>query len=340
MFLKYNGIKIKTFLEEKMRIGIDVGATGIAGGIVDSEGCVIRETVLSTIPGRGYGKIVMDIAYIINTLKSRLTENGVKIENVGVGIPGLADENGDVIYCVNLGWKGEPLGRDLKKLTGLEAFIENDANAAALAEHAYGSMKGVDCGVMLTLGSGVGGGIIIGGRLHRGFGGVAGEIGHMAVGENFYNCTCGRNGCLETFASARALERYFMKLVEYADEESSALQAAGGSEKVDARLIFEAAKHGDLLSLMAVSRLARYLAKGIVNIINIIDPQVIVLGGGVSKAGDFLLDMTREQVERELLYKGVRHAQIKLAAFGDKSGIVGASLIPKYNTNPKGIIGL
>lgn len=333
MFLKYNGIKIKTFLEGKMRIGIDVGATGIAGGIVDSEGCVIREIVLATRPERGYEKIVMDIAYIINTLKSRLQEKGVKIENAGVGIPGVADENGNVIYCVNLGWKGAPLGCDIKKLTGLEALIENDANAAALAEHAYGSMKGVGCGVMLTLGSGVGGGIIIGGRLHRGCGGVAAEIGHMAVGENFYNCTCGRNGCLETFASARALERYFMKLVEYADEESSALQAAGEGNRADARLIFEAAKKGDLLSLMAVTRLTRYLAKGIVNIINIIDPQVIVIGGGVSKAGDFLLDMTKEQVEGELLYKGVRHAQIKLAAFGDKSGIVGASLIPEYSKN-------
>jgi len=331
MFLKYNSIKIKTVLEEKMRIGIDVGATGIAGGIVDSDGCVIREIVLSTRPERGYEKIVMDIAYIINTLKSRLQEDGVKIENVGVGIPGVADEKGDVIYCVNLGWKGEPLGRNLKKLTGLEAFTENDANAAALAEHAYGSMKGADSGVMLTLGSGVGGGIILGGRLHRGFSGVAAEIGHMAVGENFYNCTCGRNGCLETFASARALERYFMKLVEYADEESSALQAAGEGDKVDARLIFEAAKKGDLLSLMAVSRLSRYLAKGIVNIINMLDPEVIVLGGGVSKAGSFLLDMTREQVESELLYKGVRHARIKLAAFGDKAGIVGASLIPEYS---------
>lgn len=318
-----------------MRIGIDVGATGIAGGIVGSEGSVMREIVLATRPERGYDRIVMDIAYIINTLKPRLQKNGVKIENVGVGIPGIADEKGNVIYCVNLGWKGRPLGRDLERLTGLEVFIENDANAAALAEHAYGSMKGADCGVMLTLGSGVGGGIVIGGRLHRGFSGAGGELGHMAVGENFYNCTCGRNGCLETFASARALERYFMKLVEYADEESSALQAAGEAGVVDARTIFEFAKRGDLLSLMAVSRLSRYLAKGIVNIINILDPEVVVLGGGVSKAGDFLLDMTREQVEREVLYKGVRHAEIRLAEFGDKAGIVGASLIPSYNANPK-----
>lgn len=317
-----------------MNIGVDIGGTNIAAGIVDDCGRIIKKITAPTNRRSGYEAVVKEISSILNAL-SKDSESGMK-GVVGIAVPGVGDEYGNVVKCVNLGWRNVPLSDDIKKLTGLDCVVENDSNAAAVGEYRFGSMKGKESFVMLTLGTGVGSGIISGGRLMRGFHGAGAEIGHMVVGENFYNCTCGKNGCLETFASARALVNYFKRIASEGDEYTVAIDMAGGDiELVDSKVITRAARRGDVISLMAFERLCRYLATGIVNIINVIDPQEIVIGGGLSLAGDFLLEKVDSYVNRNIFYKELPHAGIRLAMLGDDAGVVGAAALPaflKYST--------
>ncbi|KDR96237.1 glucokinase [Peptoclostridium litorale DSM 5388] len=316
-----------------MNIGVDIGGTNIAAGIVDDGGRIIKKITASTNRGRGYGAVVKEISIILNAL-SKDFEGGRKVA-VGLAIPGVGDEYGNVIKCVNLGWRNVPLSDDIKKLTGMDCVIENDSNAAAVGEYRFGSMKGKESFVMLTLGTGLGSGIIDGGRLMKGFHGAGAEIGHMVVGENFYNCTCGKNGCLETFASASALVRYFKRIASAGDEYTVAIDMAGGDvELVDSKIITQAAMRGDVLSLMAFDRLCKYLATGIVNIINVIDPQEIVIGGGLSGAGDFLLEKVDSYVKKSIFYNELTHARVRLALLGDDAGVAGAAALPEFLKYP------
>lgn len=310
-----------------MSIGVDIGGTNIAAGIVDGCGRIVKKIIVPTNRKRGYEAVVKEVACIVNKLSEDIDEG----KAVGIAIPGVANEHGTVIKCVNLGWKDMPLSTDIKKLTGLRSVVENDSNAAAVGEYKFGSMKGKESFVMLTLGTGVGSGIISAGKLIRGFHGAGAEIGHMVVGENFYNCTCGKNGCLETFASASALVRYFKSIVQMGDEYTVAIDMAGGNlDFVDSKTITRAAMQGDLVSLMAFERLCKYLAVGIVNIINIIDPQEIVIGGGLSSAGDFLLEKVADHVEKSIFYRALPYAGIQFAKLGSDAGIVGASALPNF----------
>ncbi len=312
-----------------MNIGVDIGGTNIAAGIVDGRGRIVKKIIVPTNRKRGYEAVVNEIARIVRRLSEDIEEG--KSKAVGIAIPGVANEHGTVIKCVNLGWEGAPLSNDIKKLTGLPSVVENDSNAAAVGEYEFGSMKGKESFVMLTLGTGVGSGIISAGKLMRGFHGAGAEIGHMVVGENFYNCTCGKNGCLETFASASALVRYFKRTVQMGDEYTVAIDMVGGNlDIVDSKTITQAAMKGDLISLMAFERLCKYIAVGIVNIINIIDPQEIVIGGGLSSAGDFLLEKVTDYVKKSIFYRALPHAGIQLAKLGSDAGMVGASALPDF----------
>lgn len=315
-----------------MYIGVDLGGTNIAVGIVNEEGELIYDDFIPTGKERNYEAIVNDIIDLINKIIKESGANKEKIRAVGVGIPGVSEPNtGRVIKCPNLNFSGTPLKELMEEKLNIPVFVDNDATLAALAEHAAGSMKNVNSGVFITIGTGIGGGIILNGKIETGFHGIGSEIGHMIVGENYYNCGCGRNGCLETFASSTALISYTKKLIE-SGEETAILDKVGGNiEKLDGRLIFEAAKDGDILANKVVDRMVKYLAIGIMNIISIIDPEVFVLGGGISKAGNFLLNKIKEEVSRIKYFEELPIGNIVLAQLGNEAGIIGAAALGKLN---------
>ncbi len=312
-----------------MRVGIDVGGTTIKAGLVNEEGMILRQSAIETKVGRDYRLIIADMVAQIEDL---LVVGGCKreaLKSIGIGIPGLADyKTGNVIYCTNLLWTDIPLGSTLQAHFNMPVFLENDATVAGLAESVRGSTKGFENSVFLTLGTGIGSGIIIGGRPYSGSHSAGSELGHMIVGENFYTCNCGNNGCLETFASATAIIKYAVHRIEKDGIRSSILdKAAGKTENINAKAIFDAAKEGDSLGLETVNRMVKYLAIGIINIMNILDPDIIAIGGGVSKAGDYLTGLLKEQVQKMQFTCNVKYGDIVLAELGNEAGIIGAAFL-------------
>lgn len=304
-----------------MGIGIDIGGTAIKGGIVD-RGVIQEERMVQTQSQLGYDQVLSDLILLIKELHQFSPEETV----VGIGIPGILSADGStVVSCPNLNWKNRPLKQDLESALSLEVLLVNDATAACIAEAAFGSTRGRSSSVMLTLGTGVGGGVIINDRIISGAHGVASEVGHMIMEENFYNCNCGKNGCLETFASATALIRYCQKRI--ADGAGTDLIAI---ENFDARHIFEAAKAGDSLALAAVNRLARYLGWAIANITDLIDPEIFTIGGGLSGAGEFLRARIITETKSRLTYPHYAAPEIVLATFRNEAGIIGAANLNRF----------
>ncbi|WP_069648932.1 ROK family protein [Caloranaerobacter ferrireducens] len=315
-----------------MYIGVDIGGTAIKIGLVDNEGNIVYKKQIDTKAKRGYLEIEKDIIGLIKSLINIAQDKGNKIKSIGIGVPGVADLEGNkVIYCPNLGWTNVPLGENLKKELKLPIYIENDATVAGIAESIKGITKGYKNSIFITLGTGVGGGIILGGKVYSGAHGIGSEIGHMIVGENFYDCNCGNNGCLETFSSATAIIKYAKKLIKEEKYETALLKKVNNDlMKLNSKMIFDSAKEGDQLANKVVDRMVRYLGIGIANLINILDPDVIAIGGGVSKAGDFLLEKVKKEVSKYVLYKEAKHAEIFLAELGNDAGIIGAALLSEY----------
>ncbi len=312
-----------------MRIGIDLGGTTIKAGIVDSSGGILQQSFTSTRVADGFEAIVDDIVMLVKEILDKAALSISDIESIGIGIPGITDySTGKVIYCTNLAWENVPLADRLKERLGVSVSIENDATVAALAESLFGSTKGVQNSVFLTLGTGIGGGIIINGRIFSGSHGAGAEIGHMIVGENFYNCNCGKNGCLETFASATAIKRYAAHLVSGTKEATMLLELCeNDTDKLEAKHVFNAAKAGDKLAMEIVDRMVKYLSIGIVNIYNLLDPDMIAIGGGVSKAGDFLLEKIKNKVKELVFNCNITYGDIVIAQLENEAGIVGAAFL-------------
>lgn len=305
-----------------MGIGIDLGGTAIKGGIVNHRGVIQEERRVKTQSQMGYDRVVSDIAALINELVQLSPEE----TTVGIGIPGILSGDGStVVSCPNLNWKNKALKQDLEAVLALEVLLVNDATAACIAEAAFGSTRGRTSSVLLTLGTGVGGGVIINDRIISGAHGVASEAGHMIMEENFYDCNCGKNGCLETFASATALIRYCQKQLDEGVE--SELKK---DDTYDAKRIFDAAKAGDVLALAAVNRLAKYLGWAISNINDLIDPGIFVIGGGLSEAGDFLLNRIQASAKSCLTYPQYAMPEIVLATFRNEAGMIGAANLRQF----------
>ncbi len=316
-----------------MYIGVDLGGTNTAVGIVEENGKLIYSNSMPTRKEREPEEIIKDIENLILGVIDETKINKEEIESIGIGIPGIADYGtGSVIHCLNLNWSKIPLKKPLEKALGIPVFIDNDATLAGLAEFEAGAMKDVKNGVFITLGTGVGGGIIIDGKIHKGFNGIGSEIGHMLVDKNYYDCSCGRNGCLETFSSATALIKYTKKLMEEEDIDTIINEKIDGDlNNLNGKIIFHAAIRGDEIANKAVDRLVRYLAIGIINITSVIDPEVFVLGGGLSKAGFFLLDKVRTEVLKNKYFKTLPVGNIVLAELGNEAGIIGAAMLGKQH---------
>jgi len=313
-----------------MRIGIDLGGTNIVVGIVTDDGKIVIKKSTPTLASRGAVLIIEDMLNLIHKTLEVSGKSMEDIELIGIGVPGLVDyNNGIVKECVNLGWENVDICKQLKEKTGKEIFIENDANAAAGGEYLFGIMKNNLNSVFLTLGTGVGGGIILNGKLHRGKNGSAAEIGHMIMGDNFYTCACGNNGCFETFASATAIIRYAKKLISENNEDTLILKKINDLDEIDAKLVFDSAKQGDKLANLVVERFVKYFAIGICNMVNILDVEMIGIGGGVSAAGEFFMEALLKDINKYKLFKDIPVCNIKIATLGNDAGLIGAAMLDK-----------
>ena len=309
-------------------IGLDVGGTTFKAGVVNEKGEILTKDAMPTGIERPYQEIIADMAALCKKVAADAGVEMKDIASIGVGVPGMFDnKTGRIPFCTNLGWHDIPYVEEMKKHLDTPVYGDNDATVAGLAESIAGVSAGIDSSVFITLGTGVGGGIIIGGRPYSGAHGVGSEIGHIILKMDGEECTCGNYGCFERYASATAIIREAKKAVAE-HPESSIMQKCGGDvEKINAKIVIDAAKEGDETGKKVFDGYVRALAHGIVSIINMIDPEVIVLGGGVSAAGEFLLDAVREAVKPIVFFKTMPYARIELAQLGNDAGIIGAAML-------------
>ena len=309
-------------------IGIDVGGTGIQMGVVDEKGQIIAKGAIVTrtdIPFEAQVKAMADCA--LETLE-KSGHTLIELASIGLGIPGIADQKTGVVpFCTNLGWKNVPLRETFQKYIDKPIFIDNDATVAGLAESVAGVSANTDSSVFLTLGTGVGAGIVIRGKVWSGFHGVGSEVGHMIMEIDGEPCSCGNRGCLERYTSATAIIRMAREAVAKHPDSLIMSLCGGDPSLINAKMVFDAAREGDEQGLKVFRRYARYLGQAIATIVNFFDPEVIVLGGGVSKAGKFLLDAVREEAPKYCIYKSMPISRIELAELGPDAGIIGAAML-------------
>lgn len=306
-------------------IGIDLGGTNIAAGLCDVDGKMLAKRSVKTHSERAFEEIAADMAQLARDVAAEGGVDFSSVKAIGVGAPGSVDSrNGTVIYSNNIRWSNVPLGSVLSELTGKPVSITNDANAAALGEARYGAGKKYLSSVLITLGTGVGGGIVIDGKLFEGNKSAGAELGHMVIIENGQQCTCGRKGCWEAYASATALVRSTRNAMEY-HRQSAMWQKAGSLEGVDGRTAFACAREGDEVAKDVVNQYIQHLAEGLINIINILRPEAVIIGGGVSAEGEYLLAPLREYVFLRM-YGGNDYAPVEIlrASLGNDAGIIGA----------------
>lgn len=309
------------------RIGIDLGGTFVKYGAVDENGNISKKDKIPTPAGCDYGATVSAIA---KAVKGMIADMGVP-ESVGIGCPGVIDgEHGMVVTGGNLGWKNMPLASDLGELLGIPVTLCNDANAAAYGEYICGAGKEYRSIVLITLGTGVGSGVIFGGKLFTGELGAGAELGHEVIRMDGDPCACGRRGCFEAYASASALVRQ-TKNAMVAHPESKMWELCKGSvDNADGRTAFDGMRRGDDTAKEVVERYLNYLAEGIANIVNVFRPQAVLIGGGISAEGEALTLPLQEKVDSKILGRG-RYAPVKIgaASLGNDAGLVGAAMLAK-----------
>ncbi len=309
-------------------VGIDLGGTNIKAGLVDEQGKILCKATCPTLVERGARPVVDDMAKLSLEVieKGGYTLDDVKA--IGIGLPGIQDpRTGIVPFCTNLYWHEVPVIEWMQETIKKPIYIGNDATVAGLAESVAGVSAGIENSVFLTLGTGVGGGIVLGGRVYSGTNGVGSELGHMITVIDGELCTCGNRGCWERYASATALIRMGREAAEKHPESLIAASVNGRLDDIDAKVVIDAAKAGDDAASEVFERYVYYLCAGLVNIINFIDPEVIVLGGGVSHAGQFLLDAVNRRLPSMVFYKTMPYARVALATLGNDAGIIGAAML-------------
>lgn len=311
-----------------MYIGIDLGGTNIAVGAVSSDGQIIAKNSAPTKRGRDYKEIVADMATLCERTARDAGCSVTDIKAVGVGSPGTVDsKTGTVVYAANLNMEKAPLVEELKRYINAPVFLENDANAAAYGEYTACGHES-DSFVFITLGTGVGGGIIIDKKIYRGFNGAGAEIGHATLEMEGKECTCGKRGCFECYASVTALINQTKEMMERCPD-SSMHDWVRRVGHVSGRTAFECAKKGDRAALEVRDRYIRYVAEGVLSIVNIFQPEILVIGGGISKEGDVLLIPVREFVYANDFNKFMKKTDIKIARLRNDAGIVGAAMAAK-----------
>lgn len=310
----------------KYYIGIDLGGTNIAAGVVNSDFKILAKASTPTKRPRSCREICADMAAV--SLKA-VAEAGLTIddiESVGIGAPGqINSADGVIEYSNNLDFYNEPVADYIREHINKPVFVENDANAAAYGEFVAGSAKGAHNAVCITLGTGVGGGIIINDKIYSGFNYAGAEIGHMVIDVNGPKCSCGRNGCFEVFSSATGLIRMTKEALD-ANPDSKMHEMMG--DHVSGRLAFNAMRAGDEAAKGVVEKYIRHLAAGIANTINIFQPEILCIGGGVCNEGDALMIPLREAVKEEVYSKrSEKNTKVVRATLGNDAGLIGAAFL-------------
>lgn len=311
---------------KKYGFGVDIGGTTIKMGFFETDGKLLDKWEIKTNTSNGGADILSDIAKAID---NKLAQEGIsklEVQGVGVGVPGPVRSDGVVNRCVNLGWGIVNVAEELGALTGLTVKVGNDANVAALGELWQGGAKGCKDAVMVTLGTGVGGGIIIDGKIVAGFNGAGGEIGHITVNpDEIEACNCGQYGCLEQYTSATGIVRMAKRKLAKSDDQTT----LRNFEPLTAKDIFDEAKAGDEIAKELVDELGEILGATLSNLACVVNPETIVIGGGVSKAGVILVDTIQEHF-KETAHYACRDTRFELATLGNDAGIYGcAALILK-----------
>ena len=312
-------------------LGIDLGGINIAAAVTDESGHIVGRDSRPT--PHAPAEEVAD--HMAAAARAAAAQGGIPLDGIaslGVGSPGAIDpQAGMVVNWYNLGFDHVPLSGLLSQRLGLEVFLENDANAAALGEYAAGAGRGSQSMIAITLGTGVGGGAVLGGKLYTGFNYAGMEIGHFVLEYNGRPCKCGRRGCFEAYCSATALiQRTREEMQRHPD--SLLWQAAGGSlDRVEGRTAFTAMAQGDGVARALVDEYASYLGCGVASLVNILQPEVVCIGGGVSNAGEALLAPVREIVDREDYARNSLHrSRVVRAQLGNDAGLIGAALLPRF----------
>lgn len=316
---------------EKWLMGVDLGGTTTKLALINSYGEIIHKWEINTDISEKGKFITMNIAKAIDAKLEELNEPKSKLVGIGMGAPGPVDfVNGSIYEAVNLGWKDYPLKDLLEVETSLPAVIDNDANMAALGEMWKGAGNGAKDLVCVTLGTGVGGGIIHNGRIVHGTSGAAGEIGHITViSDGGAPCNCGKTGCLETVASATGIVRLALEALNEDDGTSLLQQKVNEGNVVSSKLLFQCAKDGDSLSKAVVDKVGNYLGLALSHVGNVMNPDKIVIGGGVSQAGGILLDTVRAAFEKYAFKRVGKSTKISLATLGNDAGVIGAAWLIK-----------
>jgi glucokinase len=311
-----------------LTIGVDIGGTKVAGGVVDEGGTIVATTHRDT-PAEDVSGIEAAIVAVVGELTSKYD-----VEAVGIGAAGFIDaQRSTVMFAPNLAWRDEPLQASLQCRLGLPVVVENDANAAAWAEVRFGAGRGVEHVVTLTVGTGIGGGIVANGRLLRGQFGAAAEIGHVTVVPGGRRCGCGLQGCWEQYASGRALEREAQELARgSAQQAGELLRLAGGRpEDITGEMITQAAVAGDVVALQCFEVIGTWLGRGLAGLAAVLDPGLFVIGGGVSAAGEVLRVPALAAFRQYLTGGGHRPvAELRIAELGPNAGLVGAADLARY----------
>lgn len=313
----------------KNYVGIDLGGTNIAAGVVNEQNEIVASFSVKTKSERGSEAVIDDMALAAKSAVEKAGLTMADIEWVGVGAPGTANKTtGKIEYSNNLDWYDVPLVAMLKERLGCPVFVENDANAAAYGEYVAGSAKKADISVMVTLGTGVGGGIVINNQIYTGANFAGAELGHEVIVVDGRDCTCGRKGCLEAYASATGLITTTKAHMD-ADKTSLMWEICGDDlSKVNGRTAFDAMRKGDKAGQAVVDEYIKYLGCGIANIINTFQPEILSIGGGVSHEGDYLMKPLKEIISKEVYSRNSeKNTEIVAASLGNDAGIIGAALL-------------
>ena len=313
-------------------IGIDIGGTNIACGVVDEDCRIIAKAKVKTNAPRLYGEILADIVKSVRMACEEAGINPSEAETMGMGCPGTCNQQSGVVeYSNNLGFVNVPLRTDIEREFGVKTYFDNDANAAAYGEYVAGAAKGSRSAVVITLGTGVGSGIIIDGKIYSGSNFAGGEIGHTVIVMEGLACTCGRRGCFEAYSSATGLIKMTAEAAEL-NPSSITAEIIRKDGRVSARTAYAAMKQGDATGKAITDRYVKYLACGIANTINIFQPDILCIGGGVCNEGDTLLIPLRKLVSEQIYSKNSnKNTEIEICRLGNDAGIIGAAMLYRSN---------
>lgn len=303
--------------------GIDIGGTTVKMGLFDEKGDMLEKWEIVTRKENNGENILHDI---VKSIKEKNSEKSIETDDIlgiGMGAPGPITEDGRVLKCANLGWGIFSVADEMSKLTGVKKVkVGNDANVAALGEQWRGGGRGFDNIVMVTLGTGVGGGIIMNGKILTGENGAAGEIGHITVNpKETLTCGCGCKGCLEQYSSATGVIRLAKERLEASDKPSELRKFA--DDQIGGKEVFDAYKAGDELAAEAVDEFAAYLGMGLGNVASVVDTQAFVIGGGLSKNGPIVIELIKKQYEKNVMF-ALKNTEFRLAELGNDAGMYGA----------------